>query len=390
MKKTAGLWTLTGLSAIVLWYLAHAAGEPIQRQDFTTNTATTLGLKASAGLLTASNLLASNNIVASNAIGIGGPANAAASLDVQGTTRGLKMPVLTTAQRDAISSPPEGLVIYNSTTDTLDAFNGSAWQVVGDGATVNNFTSTNLFYITGKGNTVIITNSLQLLPTAAFNFDTSLGDLSWREASVIFSAAASFDSGLGLSVSAASSPFGTGHSGGLPFRNMVTTLVVNNDAFFNGEAMWNITNQLKAQFVVSLSQLTSNRVWVGFGNTTWANMMASDAPAFDHFGFLFSPAPGIGEASWICATSDGTTQTTNDSNFNVITNQTLLGLVVSSNVASITFFINGSPVATNTTNLPRVSQNTLRWGCGIRTLENTVAKTASLSFVRTRARVPGL
>jgi len=34
---------------------------------------------------------------------------------------------MTTAQRDAITSPSSGLIIYNTTTSLLNFYNGSAW-----------------------------------------------------------------------------------------------------------------------------------------------------------------------------------------------------------------------------------------------------------------------
>lgn len=56
--------------------------------------------------------------------------DAKAMLDISSTTSGLLIPRLTTAQRNAITSPPNGLQIYNTTTNTLDIFNSNAWQAV--------------------------------------------------------------------------------------------------------------------------------------------------------------------------------------------------------------------------------------------------------------------
>lgn len=53
-----------------------------------------------------------------------------AVLDVQSVTKGFLPPRMTTTQRDAISTPPEGLTIYNLTTHTLNFWNGSAWTAV--------------------------------------------------------------------------------------------------------------------------------------------------------------------------------------------------------------------------------------------------------------------
>jgi hypothetical protein len=53
--------------------------------------------------------------------------SAAAQLDVSSTTRGFLPPRMTTAQRDAISTPPDGLILYNATTSKLQVRAGGAW-----------------------------------------------------------------------------------------------------------------------------------------------------------------------------------------------------------------------------------------------------------------------
>ena len=64
-------------------------------------------------------------------VGIGTTSpDAAALLDVTSTTKGFLPPRMTTTQRDAISTPPAGLVIYNTTTNVLDFYNGSSWGAV--------------------------------------------------------------------------------------------------------------------------------------------------------------------------------------------------------------------------------------------------------------------
>jgi hypothetical protein len=70
-----------------------------------------------------------NNDLQRVGVGTASP-NAAAMLDVSSTTKGFLPPRMTTAQRDAISSPPAGLVIYNTSTNVLNFYNGSAWGAV--------------------------------------------------------------------------------------------------------------------------------------------------------------------------------------------------------------------------------------------------------------------
>jgi len=71
----------------------------------------------------------STGVAGSNAIGIGGTPNASAKLDVSSTAKGFLPPRMTTTQRDAISSPAEGLVIYNLTTHKLNVFT-TVWEAV--------------------------------------------------------------------------------------------------------------------------------------------------------------------------------------------------------------------------------------------------------------------
>ncbi|MBX3011511.1 MAG: hypothetical protein KF832_08375 [Caldilineaceae bacterium] len=60
-----------------------------------------------------------------------------AAVDIVSTTQGALLPRLTTAQRDAIASPAEGLTIYNTTDKCIQVWDGSAWDcAVGGSSTV--------------------------------------------------------------------------------------------------------------------------------------------------------------------------------------------------------------------------------------------------------------
>jgi len=55
--------------------------------------------------------------------------NASSALDITSTTKGLLMPRMTAAQRDAISSPATGLMIYQTDgTAGFYYYNGSSWE----------------------------------------------------------------------------------------------------------------------------------------------------------------------------------------------------------------------------------------------------------------------
>ena len=59
-------------------------------------------------------------------IGTGAP-NAAAQLQVDSVLRGFLPPRMTTVQRDAITTPPDGLMLYNTTTNKLQVRAAGAW-----------------------------------------------------------------------------------------------------------------------------------------------------------------------------------------------------------------------------------------------------------------------
>ena len=59
-------------------------------------------------------------------IGVSNPAVSAA-FELASTTKGVLPPRMTTAQRDLIASPVAGLIIYNTTTNCWEWYNGTVW-----------------------------------------------------------------------------------------------------------------------------------------------------------------------------------------------------------------------------------------------------------------------
>ena len=53
--------------------------------------------------------------------------NSSAVFEMESTSKGLLLPRMTSAQRNAIVSPATGLVIYNTTKNCVEHYNGSAW-----------------------------------------------------------------------------------------------------------------------------------------------------------------------------------------------------------------------------------------------------------------------
>jgi len=48
-------------------------------------------------------------------LGLGQTLNSKAVIDIQSTTKGVLFPRMTTTERDAIGSPPNGLLVFNTT-----------------------------------------------------------------------------------------------------------------------------------------------------------------------------------------------------------------------------------------------------------------------------------
>jgi hypothetical protein len=65
----------------------------------------------------------------SASVGVGTETPAATALfEISSTTQGFLPPRMTTTQRNAITSPATGLIIYNTTTSALEMYDGAAWD----------------------------------------------------------------------------------------------------------------------------------------------------------------------------------------------------------------------------------------------------------------------
>ena len=64
-------------------------------------------------------------------VGIGtSTPNASAITEMSSTTQGFLKPVMTTAQRDAIATPADGLEIFNTSTAKMNFYDGDVWKVI--------------------------------------------------------------------------------------------------------------------------------------------------------------------------------------------------------------------------------------------------------------------
>jgi hypothetical protein len=70
-------------------------------------------------------------IDASGNLGLGTSSpSASAILDAQSTTKGVRMPNMTTTQKNAIASPAAGLMVFDTTLAKLCVYSGAAWQTI--------------------------------------------------------------------------------------------------------------------------------------------------------------------------------------------------------------------------------------------------------------------
>ena len=60
----------------------------------------------------------------------GGNPDISAMLDVQSTTKGFLPPCMSASQMNAINTPPVGLMVYNTTVNSVFCFNGSSWKML--------------------------------------------------------------------------------------------------------------------------------------------------------------------------------------------------------------------------------------------------------------------
>lgn len=70
------------------------------------------------------------SVLGTTAVGIGTAPIASAVLDIQSTTRGVRFPNMTTTQKNAVTSPAAGLVVFDTTLAKLCVYTGSAWQTI--------------------------------------------------------------------------------------------------------------------------------------------------------------------------------------------------------------------------------------------------------------------
>lgn len=104
------------------WRINNSSGGLLYLYDVT---AAKFPFKVSAG--TGNDTL----VLTTTGVGVGtGSPHASAMLDVQSTTKGLRLPNMTTTEKNAISSPAAGLMVFDTTLGKACLYTGSAWQII--------------------------------------------------------------------------------------------------------------------------------------------------------------------------------------------------------------------------------------------------------------------
>src|SRR5688500_5484800 len=90
-------------------------------------------------------------LTAQGNVGVGTTPHASAKLEVSSTTQGMLVPRMTSAQRAAISSPAQGLLVFDITTNTF-WFKGSNWTELIDTSNTAVHTNGSDLYMGMDGN----------------------------------------------------------------------------------------------------------------------------------------------------------------------------------------------------------------------------------------------
>jgi len=88
--------------------------------------------------------------------------NTTSILDLTSTTKGFLLPRMTTAQRNAIASPANGLQVYDTDLAAIYLYNGSSWAAVGGGGG-------------GAASSVLASAGSAATPSISFSGDTNTG-----------------------------------------------------------------------------------------------------------------------------------------------------------------------------------------------------------------------
>jgi hypothetical protein len=118
--------------------------------------------------------------------------DASSILELRSTSAGFLPPRMTTAQRDAITTPATGLVIFNTSTNLFNFFNGTAWNVLS--VSSGTVTSASVTSANGFGGTVATATT-----TPAITINTSVNGIAKGNGTALSAAIPGIDYSAGTS-----------------------------------------------------------------------------------------------------------------------------------------------------------------------------------------------
>jgi len=110
--------------------------------------------------------------VGSVGIGVVSP-SPSAIVEMSSTTKGFLMPRMTSAQRSGIGAPVEGLMVWDTTTQSMHMYNGSVWHDSAAGGPSGSFNGDGSLPMTGQFRAAASSGSAS--PAISFDGDTDTG-----------------------------------------------------------------------------------------------------------------------------------------------------------------------------------------------------------------------
>jgi hypothetical protein len=270
---------------------------------------------------------ASGNAAFYNSVSVGTTATPVASavLEAVSTTKGFLPPRMTTTQKNAIATPAAGLVVYDTDLNQLCTYDGT-W---GDSPFYQQ-SLRGVRYFTDFDSSSSYDNFVSLVSGVAAATGRLNNNVPNQTANQI-----------GI----AQYQTGTATTG---YAMHITDSSANAQQFQFGGGNWMYESYIE---VSTLSDATDRFRFVsGFGNVATSGVETNGAFfTYDEGGVSNGT---IASPNWQCVTINNGVRTLTTTSVAVTTTWTKLRIIVNAAATSVTFFINGTLVATHTTNIP--------------------------------------
>lgn len=250
-----------------------------------------------------------------------------ATLEIVSTTQGVLLPRMTTTQRDAISTPATGLLVWNTTNGTIDQYNGTAWESYARNPDLGTSEQSSIFWTDFIGFYATL-NGFQPTTSGSGAAVTQ----GWPFIGTVTQA-----------VGVLMAETGTTDAGYAAFHNGNSVLRLDNGAAVN------MSGRVLVQDLSTASE--EFRVEFGLGNDWWNTSWPSDSVCFRYDRATYS------DDNWRAITRHDGTETATDTGVAAkeLTggdSMQVLAIEADEDGAEVRFYIDGTLEATHTTNIP--------------------------------------